>query len=104
MILRSINRSEYNVTKTSTFKDAVTAISYKFDSKEEFDAFASLFPKYCKIVCGGLSNDIHGNGGYKLGVHIDLTTPTNDVTGSVNETAEKRVKKIKSILATIKGA
>ena len=103
MKITSIDRSSRNITKTSTFKNATTHISYKFDSEKEFNAFASLFPKYCKIVCSGMSYTDESKN-YEFGVHIYLTTPLNNVTGSVNETAEKRVNKIKQVLSTIKGA
>ncbi len=93
-----------DLTKDSTFTDAKWSIFYKFDTEIELDTFAALFPKYCKIKKIGCSSDIHGKGGFEFGAKCDLSAPTNKVTGDVNETAEKRTKKIKLILATIKGA
>lgn len=85
------------LTNDSTYTDASWGIVYKFDTKKELKAFTGLFPKYCKIVERGCS----GNGGFEFGANVDLSSPTNKVTGDINETAEKRVIKIKSILSNL---
>jgi len=85
------------LTSESAYTDAKFSITYKFDTEKELKEFTSLFPKYCKIVERGCG----GNGGFEFGAQVDLSTPTNKVTGDINETAEKRVLKIKSILSNL---
>lgn len=100
MQITFIDGTNINLTKDSSYLDAKWCISFKFNTDKERQAFVGLFPKYCKITthsCGGLNPKDH----YDFGVKCDLSIPTNKVTGEFNETAEKRVKKIKSILASI---
>ena len=78
-------------------------IGYKFDTEKELNNFVSLFPKYCKIEIGGCYA-LNPADAYEFGASFDLTSRTNKVTGDVNETAEKRIRKIISILATVEGA
>lgn len=100
MQISSINRTSNYLTETSSYRDATYDIHYKFEDAASRDDFAAKFPKYCKVKISGCS----GYGAFEFGVLINLSTPTNLVTGEINETAEKRVKKIKQILSTIPGA
>ncbi len=89
------------LTNNSVYTDAKSSITYKFDTEKALKAFTGLFPKYCKIIERGCSNGVSGTGGFEFGATCDLSVRTNKVTGDINETAEKRVLKIKSILSSL---
>ena len=104
MQISSIDRSIRNMTENPTFKDAANEVHYKFDTEQELNDFIALFPKYCKIKKQGLNNDLNGGGGFRHGAVINFESAINTVTGDINETAVKRVKKLKAVLETIEGA
>ena len=95
MKIASIDHTSRGLTTTSTYLDAVWCIRYMFDTEKELNTFLGLFPKYCKVIAESCTDY------YKFGAKVDLSSPTSKVTGDINETADKRVKKIKSILKTI---
>ena len=103
MIIAFIDHSSLNITSSSTYLNATNSISYKFNTEKELNNFVELFPKYCKIKKGGCGA-LNPENAFKFGAWVDLSSQTNTVTGDINETANKRIKKINSILKNLPNA
>tara|TARA_B110000908_G_C10074683_1_gene366717 strand:- start:247 stop:558 length:312 start_codon:yes stop_codon:yes gene_type:complete len=100
MKIAFIDHCSLNITSFSTYLDAKRKITYKFNTEKELNDFVELFPKYCKIKKSGC-NSMKPENAFKFGAWVDLSSETNKVTGEVNETANKRIKKINSILKNL---
>jgi len=66
-------------------------ITILFDDIAEADAFASKFPKYCKVTS---EPTIRGD----AVVQLSTWCPVDERTGDVNEAAVKRANKIRAVM------
>lgn len=80
--------------------------SIEFTDMESAQAFAAKFPKYCKVLVRTahvVGRDSEGNNVNYVApkIMLDTTVKTDKRTGEANETAVKRVAKVRDILQTI---
>jgi hypothetical protein len=79
----------------ATSVENVVKVGFAFETTEEAEAFAGIFPKYCKARMGRL----HADDKAYYSVSFDISVNIDERTGGANETAQKRRDKVLAVLA-----